>query len=755
MIRAEAGLAAVLLIFLVASPAADARTPTPPLDIPLPTNLSAIDLLGTTSESGDFAGIVPGAAACETASHRPISLPRDDAPHNQTYLEWWWWHGSVVTPSGRRFAFTVTFASKPWANLYGSDYSLTDERRSEFHYDREPVIVGRPTVTTDGFELTGKQVSAVGGNGRDRLRFEVDGYELNLKVRPSKAPVRHLEDGYFTAFCNNINFYSRMRMRAIGSLSKAGKTYPVKGTNVFDHVWGFSPATELASWDWMNIELDDGRDLFLIIVRAVRAGEPLSLYTGSISSRRGRVRTLHRGDFSMTPTRFWRRDATCSYPVEWDARVKDMRLSIRAALDETEVRALEHPAAFTLWPTYSDGETVVSGDAKGRGWLDMKYCVLLMRHRVLGEALLLGTVLCIALLALAEVVAASPSDEGLPLGLRLPSDPSPADVLGRGAGDGRSVLPGSELCRTAPHADISLPADHAPHNDTYLEWYWWYGPTSQPQRASLRLSPAVGVQAVGPHSAGPVLDHRHLKRNLSRRGRPGAGKAASRGRDRVRSRRDSSVRTRGGRDRIQFEVDGAQLSLRLDTIKPHVISGWHSIYCNDIFVYSRVRMPTTGTLTRNGRTTELRGSSHFDHSWGFTPAYLVGPISSLGFELNDGRDIWVGVVHLGDVYRYEIGYISNRRGKVRLLHRQDIELTPTAYWNADGGCRYPVEWDVEVKGERLHARAAVKSTEIQTTDLKVLALWPEWPRIWDGPTVVTGDARGRGWLDMTHYCGVR
>jgi hypothetical protein len=33
---------------------------------------------------------------------------------------------------------------------------------------------------------------------------------------------------------------------------------------------------------------------------------------------------------------------------------------------------------------------------------------------------------------------------------------------------------------------------------------------------------------------------------------------------------------------------------------------------------------------------------------------------------------------------------------------------------------------------------------------EMFALWPAWPVYWDGPTTITGDARGRGWLDLGH-----
>lgn len=55
-----------------------------------------------------------------------------------------------------------------------------------------------------------------------------------------------------------------------------------------------------------------------------------------------------------------------------------LRLRIGPALDSTELRALRTPAVYALWPGWPltwDGETVVSGDAAGQGWLDLgHYC---------------------------------------------------------------------------------------------------------------------------------------------------------------------------------------------------------------------------------------------------------------------------------------------------------------------------------------------------------------------------------------------
>jgi predicted secreted hydrolase len=350
-----------------------------PLGIPVPSEIGIDDLLSTSTESGDGQGLPPGAGACDSAAHPAISLPADDAPHDDTYIEFWWWYGHLVAPEGRRFAFLVWFASKPSEHIQWADYTLTDLSTGTFHYGREPLILGRPAATEDGFELRGDQGSATGGDGHDELHFYVDGYELDLSLESIKPPVIHLGDGYMTLYCNSSYFYSRPRMRTVGTLSQGGTTVPVTGTSNFLRQWGFNVALEVANTTYLSFQLDDGRDVSLGVARLRQDGEEATLRLGSISDAQGNVTTLHSGDFSIVPTGFWRRDASCSDPVEYDITVEGLHLHARPSLQQAEVRATRWPLLFALWPAwpvYWDGETIIDGDATGRGWMDLnRFCL--------------------------------------------------------------------------------------------------------------------------------------------------------------------------------------------------------------------------------------------------------------------------------------------------------------------------------------------------------------------------------------------
>src|SRR5687768_15182798 len=70
--------------------AAPAAAQDHPLGIPVPADPTLADVVSTSGEDGDVQGVLPGASACRSAPHRAISLPADDAPHDDTEIEWWW-----------------------------------------------------------------------------------------------------------------------------------------------------------------------------------------------------------------------------------------------------------------------------------------------------------------------------------------------------------------------------------------------------------------------------------------------------------------------------------------------------------------------------------------------------------------------------------------------------------------------------------------------------------------------------------------
>jgi predicted secreted hydrolase len=369
----RAGVAIAMTVVVLA--AAASATAQSGLQLPVPERPTADDLLSWQNASGDGQGPLPGAGACNSAAEQPLSFPRDDGPHEDAYFEWWFWNGHLRSSNGRRYAFIVYFLARPWLGAYGVDYSLLDLQDHRFHYGRE-ALVAPPSSSNGQLRLVGVHASVRGSGGHDVVRLEIDGAVLHLDMRASKPPMPMFGDGSDTFYCNSSHYYARSRMATTGTVRLGDTKQHVQGLGWFDHQWGFLPALFAARWQYLQLQLDDGRDIFLGKLAFPPGREDFTMYVGAISRPDGSVRALHRGDFTIRQTGVWRRDATCSYPVDLEVTVGAEHFRIRPALRNTELRATGPELA--VWPenpVYWDGETVVSGDAVGRGWLDLaKYC---------------------------------------------------------------------------------------------------------------------------------------------------------------------------------------------------------------------------------------------------------------------------------------------------------------------------------------------------------------------------------------------
>ena len=106
-------------------------------------------------------------------------------------------------------------------------------------------------------------------------------------------------------------YYSRTRMPASGSVVLDGERLAVTGEAWFDHQWGDFITVGGGGWDWFAVNLDDGTDVTLSLVRDADGSYPLVYGTlvrptesvfgllfiraASISSLRPRRRPEHCG----------------------------------------------------------------------------------------------------------------------------------------------------------------------------------------------------------------------------------------------------------------------------------------------------------------------------------------------------------------------------------------------------------------------------------------------------------------------------
>jgi predicted secreted hydrolase len=213
-----------------------------------------------------------------------------------------------------------------------------------------------------------------GSGGRDTLSAVVgpaeaaattmrNGFGLQLELAPLAPPALHGRDGWVDfGGAGGSYYYSRTRMTAAGTLVVDGERLAVTGTAWFDHQWGDFIAVGGGGWDWFAVNLADGTDLTVSLVRSADGSYPL-VY-GTLVLPDGTARPVARDEISVDALGSWTSAKTgATYPSGWRVRVAG------AALDVTvtpTVRDQELDTRATTGVVYWEGSETVTGTQAGR-----------------------------------------------------------------------------------------------------------------------------------------------------------------------------------------------------------------------------------------------------------------------------------------------------------------------------------------------------------------------------------------------------
>jgi predicted secreted hydrolase len=331
-----------------------------------------------------------------------IDFPRDDGPHDRL-TEWWYDTGHLRAADGRRFGFElVVFRAERggFPVSWASHFALTDESGHAFHFaqrseigpqvDRSPRMDGTPTgyaLSISGDALSAGAAGAspaplppgrtpwtmAGSNGHDAIRATAAGAEvsgdpvgsfgLDLTLDARKPPALHDGDGWIDfGPAGGSYYYSRTDLAAEGTVTLGGETIPVTGRAWFDHQWGDFISVGGGGWDWFAVDLADGTDLTLSLVRASDGTYPL-VY-GTVVGRDGTTRHLGRDAFTVDVTDHWTSPSTGAvYPSGWRIGVPSEGLEVglrpTVAQQELDTRA-------TTGVVYWEGSQVVTATRDGR-----------------------------------------------------------------------------------------------------------------------------------------------------------------------------------------------------------------------------------------------------------------------------------------------------------------------------------------------------------------------------------------------------
>lgn len=343
------------------------------------------------------------------------AFPRDHWAHPEYRSEWWYFTGHLEAAAApgadagtapdappRRFGYQVTFfrvgllpeapaGSSAWLSrgLVMAHLALSDQGRAEHRFHellrREtPVLGGFPPPSAGDPRLAWVQAPA-GTDARWELSWVDDGFEfaarddagglgLRLRAAPGKPRIFQGPGGLSRKTAQGESaslYYSYTRLETTGTLRLGDEELAVTGESWMDKEFGSSKlAPDQVGWDWFSLQLADGRELMIYLLR--RKDGSLSHARGTLVDAAGAETYLGPEAWQLAATRRWASESTdATYPVAWTLKLPEhgVDLVLEAAFD-----AQENVSAIIPGMAYWEGVVHVrdpAGREAGRGFVEL------------------------------------------------------------------------------------------------------------------------------------------------------------------------------------------------------------------------------------------------------------------------------------------------------------------------------------------------------------------------------------------------
>ncbi len=315
------------------------------------------------------AGACSGAGDACPPAQTDIHLPADISPHANS-MEWWYFTGHLWDSNRRRFGFEVSFFQTNVAGqtAYMAHFAVSDPQAKEHLYDQRLQVAARRAETLD-LEVGGWRL----WRERDGYRMQAafSGAACDLAATARKPAAIHNGDGIIDMGGDGWSYYySETRMEVSGSLKMGSEDFAVEGLGWHDHQWGDFDVFASEGWDWFSLQLEDGTELMLFVLRTRDSGRQMTGCT--FVDRDGCARRLER--FELKSHRTWESPHTGGvYPLDWTLSVPEIELEaeILATFDDQEM-----DSRTSTLNTYWEGEVTVSGTKRGKAVAGLGYVEL-------------------------------------------------------------------------------------------------------------------------------------------------------------------------------------------------------------------------------------------------------------------------------------------------------------------------------------------------------------------------------------------
>lgn len=328
----------------------------------------------------------------------PWSFPRDHWAHPEFKTEWWYFTGHLESAAGRRYGYQFTFfrvglltemphLDSEWAaNQLIMGHAAISDLEGGTHLFSE--VLYRATPLLGGFGVFPDTLIAwsrgpagteepwtLKWNGASfdfAMADHNQGIAFELQTRPLKQSIFEGLNGYSRKGAGPSaasQYYSFTRLATEGTVRVGGESVAVQGESWMDKEFGSNQlGAHQVGWDWFSLQLDDGRELMLYLLRDA-AGE-VDLARGTSIAADGTVRYLEREEFGVTTTAYWTSPQTAArYPAAWTVKLGEETWALKPMLADQENRGALGGNLF-----YWEGAVSVlnaRGEQLGKGYVEL------------------------------------------------------------------------------------------------------------------------------------------------------------------------------------------------------------------------------------------------------------------------------------------------------------------------------------------------------------------------------------------------
>ena len=317
-----------------------------------------------------------------------------------------------------------------------------------------------------------------------------------------------------------------------------------------------------------------------------------------------------------------------------------------------------------------------------------------------------------------------------------------------------------------PGRTFAFPADHGPHPEFRIEWWYVTANLSDGNGAAYGAQWTLFRQAIAPgaaqegwanqqiwmgHAAVTRADTHRVAQTFARGGVGQAGAETQpfrawidawemRGLDAMN---DTNVAP------LELTASGENFgyALHLDADRPLVLQGdggysRKSLREQASYYYSQPHYTAKGSLTIDGKPVEVTGQAWLDREWSSQP--LASDQSGwdwLSLHFKGGDKLMLYRMRQADGHHYGSGKWIAPDGRAEQLASADIVMTPLVFTEIETR-KIPTSWRIEIPRRAL---------AIECTPLNARSWMGTSFPYWEGPISFAGSHAGVGYLEMTGY----